>query len=154
MVVDSWYTADIRWICVPSRVVICGQIWWHRWPFGQFQCSSRIISKVWPGCYDNLLSVQSVSNSYSLFHLRSICFLCSTRTVASIWHVANVVDCGHPFECFCAPPMSLIGSRFQFLSYPMLHYLLPISCQLIAHTTSLHLLYHGSRPGCLTSTSC
>jgi len=69
MAVDSLDSADIHYLSLSSREVLCRQCWWQMWFFRQFKCSRTIMLKVWPGCIDNLCSIWNVSYSCHLFIL-------------------------------------------------------------------------------------
>jgi len=78
MAVDSSDSADIQYLCSSSSEVICRQSRWQMWFFRQFKCSRTILFKIWPGCFDHLLSIWNVSYGCHLFILSVSFHLCSS----------------------------------------------------------------------------
>ena len=106
MTVDSFHPADILYLSLSSREVLCRQSSWQRWSFQQFKCSHSLMLEEWPGCFDKLFSVRNVSCGCHLLVLSARFILCSKYILASLPPVLNIMHLGH-FVWFCVHLLSL-----------------------------------------------
>jgi len=78
MAVDLFDSVHIEYLSLSSREVFCRQCWWHKRFFRQFKCSSTIMWKEWPGCFNDFFGIWNVSYSCNLCMLCAEFLLCSS----------------------------------------------------------------------------
>jgi len=78
MAVDSFDSADIQYLSLSSRDILCSQTLSHRWSFWQFKCSRTFMLKFWLRHFDNLSCIWNVSYGCHFLVLSARFLLCST----------------------------------------------------------------------------
>jgi len=95
MAVDSFESAEVEYLSLSSRQVLCRQSWWQMWYFWQCECSRTIMMNVWPGCLDDFFDIWNVSYGCHLHVMSAGFLLCSMYVLAALPHLQKVVDLGH-----------------------------------------------------------
>jgi len=117
--VDPSDLADIQYLSSFSREVFCSQSWLQRRSLQEFKFSHAVMSKVWPGCVDNLFSIACTINSASI--------RCYFKVSFRIWKFIEI----HTLSIIFAKPCLMTDTRV-ILALPSLRSLLLVPMSMLS----------------------